>query len=121
MSTVRLKKDQGGDKANAIVSRPFTVAQTLVASGVAEYLPQPKQAIDTKPSVSTEAERHAAEIARLNALRTSDIAALRDEHAEAVKKLEKEHEAAVRKLTAELEAANATITELQANKGGNKK
>lgn len=120
MSTIRLKKDWGKHTAKSVISAPFTVAADLIRQGLAELAQDPVPVAIAKPAAATEADRHAAEIARLNALRTSDLAALREEHAEAVKKLGKEHEAAVKKLAADLDTANATITELQANKGGKK-
>lgn len=122
MSTIRLKKDWGKHTAKAVISTPFTVAADLIRQGIAELAQDPVPVANVKPAASTEAERHAAEIVRLNALRTSDIAAIREEHAEAIKKLNKEHEAAVKKLAADLDAANEIITELQSatNKGGGK-
>lgn len=51
MSTVKLLKDDGKDKAGAIVSRPFVTAKHLVADGKAEYPPTvgPKGGTGTPP------------------------------------------------------------------------
>lgn len=119
MSTVKLKKDRGNDKAGAVVSVPFGVGQSLVESGLAEYPKQVAPPVVVRPAVMPEAERHAAEITRLNALHATNIAELREAAADAAKKTAKEHEAAMKKLVADLDAANATIAELQSK--GNKK
>lgn len=50
MSTVKLLKDDGKDKAGAVVSRPFGLAKLLVKDGKAEF-PQAPVAKPTKPAV----------------------------------------------------------------------
>lgn len=121
MSTVKLKKDRGTDKAGAVISVPFGVGQTLVANGEAEYpKPAATSATVNAPAPSV-ANVHAQEIARLNALHANAVRDLREQHEDEAKKAAKEHEAAVKKLTAELELAHATIADLNAKASHHKK
>lgn len=46
MSTIRLLKDRGADKAGAVISVSFAVGKVLIAEGVAEY-PDAKRAVAT--------------------------------------------------------------------------
>ena len=49
MSTVRMKRDDGGRKAGQCYSVPFLVGKQMIAAGVAEYAPGAKALPVAKP------------------------------------------------------------------------
>lgn len=49
MSTVRMKRDDGGRKAGQCYSVPFLVARQMIAAGAAEYAPGAKALPVAKP------------------------------------------------------------------------
>lgn len=116
MSSVRIIiDDHPRGKKGEIVSVPFGVGKQMIAAGLAEY-PLAKSAL-AAPAVATAtppAERHAAEIARLNAAHTKAMDDVKAEAIEEMKRLQKEHDNEARKLHADLDAAHKQITDLQA-------
>lgn len=127
MSTVRLLKDCDRGKKGEAVSVPFGTGREMVAAGVGEY-PPAAPAASGRPNVAvpTVAERHAGELARLNALHAQALKDVREDAEAEAKKALKVYADETAKLKAELDAAHKTIAELNAaakpaNGGGAKK
>jgi hypothetical protein len=116
VSTIRLLKDDARGKKGEVVSVPFGVGQTMVAAKVGEYPAAPKPAPAPAAAATPPAERHAQEIARLNALHAAALAEVKEEAAAEAKRAAKEHAAEVAKLKADLDAAQALIAEQNAKK-----
>lgn len=113
MSTIILKKPYNGYSAGAKISVPFGVGLNLVRDEIGVYPEQPVQQVSVMPEVSSPAERHAAEIGRLNQSHAAAVKDLKEHHAQELVKIDKAHAAELSKLQAELDAANKTITDLQ--------